>query len=347
MSSTSDKICRDSASTKSNNDDFVMNNMLQQMSMADNDVVVCANCGKEGSSNNMNTCNKCKMVKYCNAICKKVHKKKHKKDCEEYQRLAAERRNDELRRAAELHDKELFKQPPPKEDCPICFVRLPSLETSWRYQSCCGKIICSGCLHAPVYDCQGNVVAEEKCAFCRVPVPKSNEKIIQRMMDRMEAGDPIAIYNNGVYHRHGKYGVPQDCTKSLELWHRAAELGHSEGYLGIGNAYYYGRGVGVDKKKAKHYYELAAMGGCEGARFNLGLDEWRASNKERALKHHMIAVRDGYADSLNEIKELYSYGRVTKDEYTEALKSYQTYLGEIKSVQRDKAASANDQFRYY
>ena len=25
------------------------------------------------------------------------------------------------------HDKELFKQPPPAEDCPICFLRLPSL----------------------------------------------------------------------------------------------------------------------------------------------------------------------------------------------------------------------------
>ena len=32
-------------------------------------VGVCANCGKEGS--NLNICNKCKAVKYCNAACKK------------------------------------------------------------------------------------------------------------------------------------------------------------------------------------------------------------------------------------------------------------------------------------
>ena len=51
-----------------------------------NDVSTCAACGKEGNSDDMNTCNKCKMVKYCNAVCKKVHKKKHKKDCEEHQR---------------------------------------------------------------------------------------------------------------------------------------------------------------------------------------------------------------------------------------------------------------------
>jgi len=128
-----------------------MNNMLQQMSTADNDVVACANCGKEGSSNNMNICNKCNQVKYCNAVCKKVHKKKHKKDCEENIRLAAEH-------AADLHNENLFKEPPSQYgDCPICFLQLPSLETGRRYKSCCGKTICSGCSHAPLYDDQGNI----------------------------------------------------------------------------------------------------------------------------------------------------------------------------------------------
>ena len=74
----------------------------------------------------MNTCNKCQVTKYCNAVCKKVHKKKHKKDCEEHIRLATEKRNEELRIAAELHDIELFKQPPAAEDCPICSLRIPT-----------------------------------------------------------------------------------------------------------------------------------------------------------------------------------------------------------------------------
>ena len=41
----------------------------------------CANCGKEGGDVT-NTCNKCKMVMYCNAACKKKHKNKHKKQYE-------------------------------------------------------------------------------------------------------------------------------------------------------------------------------------------------------------------------------------------------------------------------
>ena len=57
----------------------------------DNDMstvaILCANCGKEGDGDSMNTCNKCDLVQYCNAACKKKHKSKHKKKCE---RRAAE-----------------------------------------------------------------------------------------------------------------------------------------------------------------------------------------------------------------------------------------------------------------
>ena len=68
---------------------------------------------------------------------------------------------------------------------------------------------------------------------------------------------------------------------------------------------------------------------------------------DRALKHHMIAVKDGDNDSLNEIKEFYSNGHATKDDYTEALQSYQEYVSEIKSPQRDEAAAYSDRYRYY
>ena len=55
----------------------------------------------------------------------------------------------------------------------------------------------------------------------------------------------------------------------------------------------------------------------------------------------------GYSKSMERIKELYSNGHATKDSYTEALQSYQEYLGEIKSVQRDKAAAFSEKYRYY
>ena len=55
-----------------------MKNM--NITFTEEEVDVCANCGKEGSD--LNICNKCQMVKYCNAACKKKHRSKHKKKCE-------------------------------------------------------------------------------------------------------------------------------------------------------------------------------------------------------------------------------------------------------------------------
>ena len=92
---------------------------------AEDVVDVCANCGKEGSD--LNICNKCQMVQYCNAACKKKHRSKHKKKCE--------------RRVAELHNEALFKPPPPPADCPICMLTLPSLDTGSKYKMCCGERI--------------------------------------------------------------------------------------------------------------------------------------------------------------------------------------------------------------
>lgn len=51
-------------------------------------------------------CNKGKMVKYCNAACKKKHRHKHKKDCEQSLRIAA-------RRVAELHEMEMLSKKTP------------------------------------------------------------------------------------------------------------------------------------------------------------------------------------------------------------------------------------------
>ena len=101
----------------------------------DPNIKLCANCGK-GEENNINlkACTACKLVKYCNRDCQIAHRPQHKKACK--------------KRAAELHDEALFKQPPSNEDCPICMLRLPSLSSGYRYKSCCGKIICNGCIYA-------------------------------------------------------------------------------------------------------------------------------------------------------------------------------------------------------
>ena len=260
-----------------------------------------------------------------------------------------------------ISDEELFKQPTPyQEDCPICFLTMPSIRTGFKYMSCCGKMICSGCYYAPVYDNQGNKVTKV-CPFCRTPVPTSEEEAIERTKKRVEVEDPLAIYNHGNYYRDGKNGFPQDMDKAFELWHRSAELGFAKAYGSIGFSYAHGRGIEVDENKAAYYYELAAVGGDAHARRNLGLNEALEGNVDRAVKHFMIAIKNGDSKSMEIIKKLYSEkiieelcsegaegGYVTKDDYTKALRLYQEYLGEIKSKQRDKAAAFNsEKYRYH
>ena len=299
------------------------------MSTDNNDNNMCANCGKgEEESISLKKCGACMSVRYCSAACQKAHRPQHKKECR--------------RRAAELHEEALFKQPPQAEDCPICFLRLSGLNTGNRYMSCCGKTICAGCYHAGAM-----VGVDQLCPFCRVPSPTSDEEIIKRTMERVEVGDAQAMYQLGCCYADGVYGLPQDYAKALELYHRAGELGSALALNNIGTAYNLGEGVERDVKKAMHYFGLAAIKGDAVARNNLGWLEVQAGNTERALKHFTIAVGSGYDTSLKGIQFLFMSGHATKDDYTKALRAYQAYLAEIKSDQREKAAAFSDEYRYY
>jgi len=197
-----------------------------------------------------------------------------------------------------------------------------------------------------VYANQGLTV-DDLCPFCRTPAPSVPEDIIKRNDKRMEAKDSEAFYNLGVAYSNGVFDIPINHTKALELFHRAGELGSSMAYRSIGSAYYEGNGVERNMKKAKHYWELAAMRGEVRARYNLGVSEEKAGNMDRALKHWMIAVRSAHTNSLKQIKALFEIGLVTKSCYEIALRSHQTAVAEIRSDQRDQAAASSQLCRYY
>lgn len=300
----------------------------------------CANCGKgEEESVNLKKCTACKLVKYCSRDCQIAHRPQHKKECK--------------KRAAELHDEKLFKQPPQLYgDCPICMIRLPTLVMGRTYMVCCGKFICSGCMYADVYDHEGNVLADT-CPFCRSQPPYSEGEValerkrIKQYYKRMEMNDASAFCTIGCYYFEGIHGFAQNYTKALEHWQRAAELGDAESYTNIGNAYEHGLGVWIDKKKAIYYYELAAMKGHSIARNSLGNSEVEAGNRKRALWHYMIAVKDGSSMALQNIDSLCPDGSLLRGVYEDAQRHYQAYLDEIKSDQRDEAAAHYDYSKYY
>ena len=146
--------------------------------------------------------------------------------------------------ATPLSDEELFKMPPPNEDCPICFLMMPSLETGRKYNVCCGKMICSGCIIA-----NAKIDLDKQlCPFCRIPNSDSDKEMRNSLLNRVKMNDAKAVYNVGCGYDQGKYGFPQDYEKALKLWHRAGDLIENttycnKAYFNIAIAYLNGRGV--------------------------------------------------------------------------------------------------------
>ena len=290
----------------------------------------CANCGKgEESSGDLKACTACKIVKYCNRGCQIAHRPQHKKECK--------------KRAKELYDEKLFKEHPPPEDCPICFIPLPVELTQTTFPACCGKYICNGCLYGMVLEQMKKGKKDEElgiCAFCRKLPASSDEENIERYKKLMEMGNAEAYHQLGGYYADGEMGMPQDHAKANELWLQAGKLGCAGGNSHLGGSYEKGMGVVVDQKKAKHYWELAAMGGNIIARHNLAVKEYNAGTYQRAYKHYMIAAKAGDKDSLDEVKEGFKKGFVAKDEYEQTLRIHQKLMDAETSDTRSEALLA-------
>ena len=285
--------------------------------------ITCANCGKgEEYIGDLKACMACKMVKYCNRDCQIAHRPRHKRACK--------------KRASEIRDEKLFQESPPPEDCPICFLPL-SLDTrESTFKSCCGKLVCLGCVHAMIEE-RGEEEESAYCPFCRTPQANSNEEEIERTEKLMENGNANAFYVLAGLYLEGTHGVVQDLAKACELYLKAGELGYANGYYCLGNAYREGRGVELDTKKARHYYELGAMKGCAIARNNLGSLEGISGNHRQAMKHCMISASAGFTQSLNVVKVGFKEGYVTKEEYESTLCAHNKWQDEIKSDMRDRA----------
>jgi hypothetical protein len=301
----------------------------------------CAECGKEGGVS-LKVCKACMHVKYCSANCQKNHWPKHKKDCK--------------LRAAEMRDEALFKDPPAKEDCPICFLPMPvkliccitlppatrssvpindfakvntelAGEETEQYYQCCGKSLCRGCVYSFAQSGNGN-----KCPFCNTDrAGKTDEERVGEVMKRVEANDAASICLLAYCCYKGLNGVQQDHAKALELYVRAANLGCSMAHYNLGGIYYKGGYL----KKAKFHFEAAAMAGNERARSDLGGLEANSGNMERAIKHWKIAASAGYYIAMHELKTCFEKGAISTESINSTLAAYNNSCAEMRSEARD------------
>jgi len=108
----------------------------------------------------------------------------------------------------------LFKMPPPKEECPICFLPMPYTSGTCgvftTYQACCGKFICNGCARTASKKMnEGNL--KKLCPFCRRPIHNSAKEYAGRLKERLKLDDAEAFLKIGFHgYKHGGWGLPQN-----------------------------------------------------------------------------------------------------------------------------------------
>ena len=281
---------------------------------------VCANCGRAAVDDiKLKICTACKLVKYCSVGCQKNHRPQHKKACK--------------KRAAEIRDKSLFQQPEESHlgECPICCLPLPLDSNKWKIYSCCSQRICDGCVIAnQLRELEQGL--ELKCTYCREPVIKTKEEMNKNIMKRVKANDPVALNEMGK-----KKNNKGDYEGAIQYWTKAAELGDMDAHYNLSHIHADGRGVERDLKKKVYHLEEAAIGGQATARYNLGNHEGRNGRLERAMKHFIIAANLGLGEALERVKEGFSNGDMSKDDYEAALRGHQAAVDATKSQQRDAA----------
>ena len=198
-----------------------------------------------------------------------------------------------------------------------------------------------GCIYAQFKEDVNNGKELEDCqacAFCRTPTTTSEKEQYRRLNKNVERNHAPSIYQLAMYHERGIQGVQKDVVKAIELFEKSGRLGHASSYNSLGIIYHDGKyGLESDIKKARYYCKLGTIGGCIYARHSLGTLEWQVGNMERAFKHALICAKAGLREPLEMLKLGCKNGRVTKDEYAEALREYQKRQDDTRSEARDQA----------
>ena len=280
----------------------------------------CASCGvAEIDDVKLVPCDDCDLVKYCCDDCMEDHKSEHEEECK--------------KRAAELRDEILFKQPESSHlgDCPICCLPLPLDMTKSCTMTCCSKKICRGCEYANQMR-EREMRLQLSCPFCREPLLFTDEECDKQRMKRVEANDPAAMRQQG-----GKQHEKGDYRSAFEYYTKAAALGDIDAHSKLSLMYREAEYVKQDEGKYIHHIEEAAIGGHPDARFILGYEEHKIGNIERAVKHWIIAATQGDDGSIKALLKVFEGGFVKKEDLAAALRAHKAAVDATKSPQRAAA----------
>ena len=220
---------------------------------------------------------------------------------------------------------------------------LPIQENLQGYYACCGKTICCGCDHQHRIKSReraakkGQKTVSRTCAFCREPMPKSNEEANARMSKRAELNDRTAVRWLAQSHGYGESGLPLDHAKCIELMRQSADLGCPSAHYYLGSYHRYGR-MGLEQNNGKSllYFEKAAEGGHVQARHDLGCTVGINGDDIASMRHWRLSASLGSKKSMDSLICCFEDGDLHHGDLAESLRAYYRSITEMKSEDRDQ-----------
>ena len=309
---------------------------------AENGTTLTKSCSAGGKkSDTVKKCNGCKCVWYCDKECQNKHRREHKKECRRIKK-ELDKRGGRLDLGTEEDVGPLGKLPP-REECQICMRVLPNYESLHAYANCCGKTICGGCMlqhQKKTEEMNARKNAERArreqppvprtCAFCREPIPESDEELLAGARKRAERKDPDAMRNMSECYRVGHYGLPVDQTKCIDFLRQSAALGCLAAQYQLGIFHENGAmGLEQDRKEALKYYTNAAEGGHVFSRHNVGSYEDKKRNYVAAMRHWRLSASGGMRASMGALISCFKQGILHHTDLSETVQSFYRARAEI------------------
>ena len=253
-----------------------------------------------------------------------------------------------------------------RPECPICFHVLPLQRSESVYHSCCGQVICHGCVVGtqrtqlkepqPQFKELGRIIEgttpeEEQfwrikkygrhiyvCPYCRAPFPKDGEEALQRLYARIEIRNhdyTEAVNILGRCYMEGKYGLPQNFTKAEELFKKALDLDDPQAASNLYHLYH--QHYPDQKEKAMEYLVRGEQFGHLQCMKILALEALRSDNVEEATRLSVKLARLGEWEDTRDLLMFYQHKLLSKDVLASTLRANQSVKDEVKTKRRDFA----------
>ncbi len=120
--------------------------------------------------------------------------------------------------------------------------------------------------------------------------------------------------------------VAQDYAEAVRLYRLAADQGHADAQVNLGDMFMDGRGVAQDYAEAMRLYRLAAAQGDAIAQNNLGLmfdnGQGVAQDQAAAVRLYRLAAAQGNAEAQNNLGIMFYNGQGVTQDYAKAIRCF-------------------------